>query len=105
MKNQFWCVEGDDLKRRIRVTPNSSSDLIEGTDQDADRLPYLRIRVRAVPDKGQANKAVALLAKTFDAPKSSIVLVKGNADRIKTLKIANGARLAQQLAKDFRGKE
>ena len=48
----------------------------------------LRIRVRAVPDKGKANAAViGLLAKALGLPKSAIALVAGDTARLKTLRL------------------
>lgn len=53
-----------------------------------DGSAVLRMRVRAVPDKGKANAAVtALLAKALDVPKSAVTLVTGDTARLKTLKV------------------
>lgn len=49
----------------------------------------LRVRVKAVPDKGKANAAaIALLAKALGVPKSAVLLVSGETARFKTLTIA-----------------
>ncbi len=59
----------------------------------ADGLAHLKIRVRAVPDKGAANMAVLkLLAKTLGVPKSALELVSGHTARIKTVRIAGLSR-------------
>ena len=48
----------------------------------------LRVRVKAVPDKGKANAAViALLAKALSVPKSAMTLVSGDTARLKTIEI------------------
>lgn len=48
----------------------------------------LRVRVKAVPDKGKANAAViAVLAKALGLPKSALTLVAGDTARIKTIAI------------------
>lgn len=48
----------------------------------------LRLRVKAVPDKGKANAAViALLSKALGTPKSAITLIAGDTARLKTLRI------------------
>ncbi len=73
----------------LRVTPNAGRDAIEGAETRDDGTSVLRVRVRAVPDKGKANAAViALLAKALDVPKSAISLVSGETSRLKTLLIA-----------------
>ena len=59
----------------------------------------LRIRVKAVPDKGKANAAViALLAKAMGVPKAAVTLVSGDTARLKTVAIAGDpAALEQRL--------
>lgn len=71
------------------MTPNSGRDLIEGVEERDDGTRVLRIRVKAVPDKGKANAAaVALLGKALGVPKSSISVVAGETARFKTVAIA-----------------
>ncbi|MDK1377214.1 DUF167 family protein, partial [Sinorhizobium sp. 6-70] len=49
---------------------------------------YLKVRVRAVPEKGKANQAlIALLAKQFGIAKNRIALVSGDTQRKKILRI------------------
>jgi len=59
----------------------------------------LRVRVKAVPDKGKANAAViALLAKALDVPKTAVTLVSGDTARRKTVVIeGDPAELVQRL--------
>ena len=66
-----------------------------------DGATVLRMRVKAVPDKGKANAAVlVLLAKALGVPKSAITLVAGDTARQKTLHIAGDSdALAAALAK------
>lgn len=84
----------------LRVTPNAGRDAIEGVEQRDDGTATLRIRVRAVPDKGKANAAViALLAKALNQPKSALTLLAGDTSRLKTLAIAgDGPALAAQIS-------
>lgn len=73
----------------LRVTPNAGRDAIEGVESRDDGTSVLRIRVRAVPDKGKANAAVvALLAKALGVPKSALGVVSGETSRLKTLRIS-----------------
>jgi uncharacterized protein YggU (UPF0235/DUF167 family) len=80
----------------VRVTPNAGRDAIEGVELRDDGSAVLRLRVKAVPDKGRANAAViALLANALGIPKSAITLTSGDTARLKTLAIeGDGARLA-----------
>lgn len=73
---------------RVRVTPKASKDVLEGIEAGADGVEYLRVKVRAVPDKGQANAAViALLSKSLRQPKSTLQLAVGATSRIKTIRL------------------
>ncbi len=84
----------------VRVTPNAGRDAIEGTEIRDDGTAVLRLRVKAVPDKGKANAAViALLAKALGVPKTSIAVTAGETSRLKTLAITgDGAALATAVA-------
>ncbi len=72
----------------VRVTPNAGRDAIEGVEQRDDGSAVLRVRVKAVPDKGKANAAVvALLAKALGVPRSAVTVVSGETARLKTLAV------------------
>lgn len=93
----------DGLTLQVRVTPNASADRIEGVENRDDGTAVLRLRVRAVPDRGKANAAVAaLLAKALGIPKSDITLTSGETSRLKTLTLS-GERAALAAAIDALG--
>ena len=76
----------------LRVTPNAGRDTIEGIESRDDGTSVLRIRVRAVPDKGKANAAViALLAKALGVPKTAMSVTSGETSRMKTVAVAGDA--------------
>ncbi|MHA6689186.1 DUF167 family protein [Devosia sp. A449] len=85
----------------IRVTPNAGRDSIEGVERRDDGTAVLRVRVKAVPDKGKANAAVSvLLAKALGVSKSSVTVTSGDTARLKTLAVVgDGPALAIQLEK------
>lgn len=60
----------------LRVTPNAGIDRIEGVDLRAGGNAVLRLRVKAVPDRGKANAAVVALLKT--------VAIEGESERLVT---------------------
>lgn len=95
-----WTCLRDGLILRVRVTPKSSKDMVEGLEASAQG-PALKVRVRAVPDKGAANTAVIeTVADWLGVAKSTITLVAGSTARIKSLAIAgDGAALAAQCAR------
>jgi uncharacterized protein YggU (UPF0235/DUF167 family) len=73
--------------------------VIEGVERRDDGSVVLRVRVKAVPDKGKANTAViALLAKALGVPKSRISVTVGETARLKTVAIdGDGKDLAESL--------
>ena len=83
----------------VRVTPHSGRDAIEGIEVRDDGSAVLRVRVKAVPDKGKANAAViALLAKALGVPRSAITISSGDTARLKTLAVVgDGPALAAAL--------
>jgi uncharacterized protein (TIGR00251 family) len=100
-----WSVLANGVTVRVRVTPKSSRDDVGGIDETAQGMA-LKVRVRAVPDKGAANAAVtATLADWLGVPKSTVTLVSGSTARIKVIAIAGdgellSARLEQRLGAD-----
>ncbi|MCZ4091173.1 DUF167 domain-containing protein [Sinorhizobium psoraleae] len=78
----------DHVRLTVRLTPNGGRDAIDGFESAADGEEYLRVRVRAVPEKGKANQAlIALLAKQFGIAKTRISFVSGDTQRKKILRI------------------
>lgn len=74
-------VEGTVLV--VRVTPRADHDEVAGWQGDE-----LRVRLRAPPVDGRANKAlVRLLASRLNVPRSSIELVSGATARVKRLRV------------------
>ena len=71
---------------------------MEGLGEEASGQRYLKVRVRAVPEKGKANAAVeALLAKALGLPRSAVSVEKGETQRIKTVRISAGPDIGRAL--------
>jgi uncharacterized protein len=87
------------LDVRVRLTPRSSQDLIDGVIETATGAA-VRAWVRAVPEGGRANSAVELLvAEWLGVPKTRVTVSTGISSRIKMLSIeGNGLELAKKLA-------
>jgi len=94
-RDRAWHPSGDGLVVRVRLTPKASRDAIEGVETTAEGLA-LKARVRAVPEDGAANAALArLLAEWLGVPRTSVSQVSGAKSRIKTFVIAgDGEALA-----------
>lgn len=67
----------------VKVIPRSRKNAIVSYEDGV-----LKVRLHAVPEKGQANEElIDFLADEFDLPKSAITLIRGHASRIKHLNI------------------
>lgn len=76
------------VELRVRLTPKSARDGVEGVETAADGRAHLKARVRAVPEDGKANRAlVKLLAKALGVPAGAVALVSGETARLKTLRL------------------
>ena len=93
-----WRATPQGLSLAVRVTPKSSRDEVCGVEAQADG-PRLVVKVRAIPDKGEANAALlAVLAKWLGLPKSRLELIAGAKSRAKQVAIGgNGPELAKLL--------
>ena len=73
----------------VRLQPKSSRDAIDGIVTLSDGSRSLKARVRALPGKGEANKAlIKLLAKTLGLARADLEIAAGAKDRNKTVRIA-----------------
>lgn len=73
----------------VRAAPRASRNAVMGVAPGADGRLQVKVAVTAVPEDGKANDAIiALLAKAWRIPKSSIGVVAGGTDRSKILFIA-----------------
>ncbi|NNF80932.1 MAG: DUF167 domain-containing protein [Rhizobiales bacterium] len=92
---------GASLLLRVRVTPKSASNAVEGLNRQTDGTVSLQIRVTAQPDKGKANKAVIqTLARTLGLPKSQLAIASGATSRQKTVRIGGETQLALDALQD-----
>ncbi|RYZ14628.1 MAG: DUF167 domain-containing protein [Alphaproteobacteria bacterium] len=89
MTTPCWRLVPGGAELRVRAQPNASKDAIEGQGEDASGQTYLKVRVRAVPEKGKANAAIEkLLARALGLAGSAVAIEKGETQRIKTVRIS-----------------
>lgn len=84
----------------VRVTPRGGADRIDGWDEDAAGRRFLKVRVRAMPEDGQANAAVErVLADALYVPARSVRVIAGHTARLKRVEIdaPPGGRVARQV--------
>ena len=73
---------------RVRLTPSGGADRIDAAARDENGKLYLRARVRAAPEHGEANAALEkLIAKALGVPKTSVSVERGVTARMKTVAV------------------
>ena len=94
-----WRISTAGLSIALRVTPRGGRDDVDGIEQLSDGRSVLKVRVRAIADGGEANRAVlVLLAKSLGVPKASVSLLSGATSRLKQIAVeGDPARLAEVL--------
>jgi uncharacterized protein YggU (UPF0235/DUF167 family) len=81
----------------VRVTPRSARDGVEGVTDGVDG-PALKVRVRAITDRGAANRAVeTVLADWLGIARSSVSVAAGGKSRLKALEVAGEPADLQRL--------
>jgi len=72
---------------RFHLNPKASREAIEGIRPTADG-PAFKARVRAAPQDGEANRALAaLVARWLEVPPSRVSIVAGARSRLKGVKV------------------
>jgi uncharacterized protein (TIGR00251 family) len=69
----------------VRLTPKSVKDAIEGVEETDDGRFHLKARVRAVPENGKANAA---LAKLLGIAARDVTIAAGATSRLKQVRIS-----------------
>lgn len=95
-----WRATPDGVSLALRVTPRGGRDAVDGVETMADGRSVLKLRVRAVAEDGEANRAVlAVLAKALGVPKARLRLLSGATSRLKQVAISgDAAALSAALA-------
>jgi len=85
---EAWRYSAQGVAVAVRVTPRGGRDDIDGLETLSDGRPVLKVRVRAIADGGEANRAVLeLLAKALGVPKRNVRLLSGATSRQKQIAI------------------
>jgi hypothetical protein len=82
-----WRASKAGLLLDVRVSPKAAHDGIDGL-ADTPQGPAIKVRVRAVPDQGEANAAVeTVVARWLGLPVRQVAVARGHKSRVKTLQI------------------
>ena len=96
-----WRYSTQGISLALRVTPRGGRDDIDGIETLADGRSVVKIRVRAIAEGGEANRAVTeLLAKALGVPKAKVRLLSGVTSRLKQIAVdGDPAKLGETLRK------
>ena len=76
------------------MTPRGGRDDIDGIETLANGRAVVKIRVRAIAEGGEANRAVTeLLAKVLGVPKAKVRLLSGATSRLKQIAVDGDPRM------------
>jgi uncharacterized protein (TIGR00251 family) len=94
-----WRYSTDGISVAVRVTPRGGRDDIDGIETMANGRAVVKVRVRAIAEGGEANRAVTeLLAKRLGVPKRNIRVLSGITSRLKQIAIdGDPAKLGDML--------
>src|SRR5258708_38780833 len=96
-----WRYSTEGISVALRVTPRGGRDDIDGLERLADGRPVVKVRVRAIADGGEANRAgTELLAKALGVPKGKVRILSGTTSRLKQIAVDGGpGRLGEAFRK------
>ena len=83
-----WRYSTEGISVALRVTPRGGRDDIDGVETLANGRVVLKVRVRAIAEGGEANRAVtALLAAALGVKKRDVRLLSGITSRHKQVAV------------------
>ena len=96
-----WRYSTQGVSVTLRVTPRGGRDEIDGLETLADGRTVLKIRVRAIAEGGEANRAVMeLIAKSLGVPRARVRILSGTTSRLKQVAVdGDPAKLGDALRK------
>jgi uncharacterized protein (TIGR00251 family) len=88
-----WRYSAAGISVSVRVTPRGGRDGIDGIETLANGRSVVKVRVRAIAEGGEANRAVTeLLARSLGVSKANVRLLSGATSRIKQIAIDGDPR-------------
>src|ERR1700754_3496109 len=96
---QPWRYSTQGVSIALRVTPRGGREEIDGIETLADGRSVVKVRVRAIAEGGEANRAVTeLLARALGVPKARVRILSGATSRLKQVAVdGDPARLGEAL--------
>jgi uncharacterized protein (TIGR00251 family) len=96
-----WRYSTQGISVALRVTPRGGRDDIGGLETLANGRTVVKVRVRAIADGGEANRAVTeLIAKALGVPRANVRILSGTTSRLKQIAVdGDPAKLGESLRK------
>jgi uncharacterized protein (TIGR00251 family) len=96
-----WRYSTQGISVALRVTPRGGRGDIDGLEMLANGRTVIKVRVRAIAEGGEANRAVIeLLAKVLGVPKGKVRVLSGMTSRLKQIAVdGDPAKLGDALRK------
>jgi hypothetical protein len=94
-----WRYSTEGVSVALRVTPRGGRDDIDGLETLANGRTVVKVRVRAIAEGGEANRAVVeLLSKALGVPKAKVRILSGTTSRLKQIAVdGDPAKLGDAL--------
>jgi uncharacterized protein len=97
-----WRYSAEGISIALRVTPRGGRDDIDGIETLANGRSVVKVRVRAIADGGEANRAVTeLLAKTLGVPKARVKILSGVTSRLKQVAVGGDPRILGETLREI----
>src|SRR3979409_667072 len=96
-----WRYSTEGISIALRVTPRGGRDEIDGVETLANGRSVVKVRVRAIAEGGEANRAVTeLIAKALGVPKAKVRILSDTTSRLKQIAVdGDPAKLGDSLRK------
>jgi uncharacterized protein (TIGR00251 family) len=89
-----WRYSTEGISVALRVTPRGGRDDIDGIETLANGRSVVKVRVRAIAEGGEANRAVTeLLAKALGVPKARVKILSGVTSRLKQVAVGGDPKI------------
>ena len=88
MPDDPWRYSTEGISIALRVTPRGGRDDIDGIETLANGRSVVKVRVRAIAEGGEANRAVTeLFAKALGVSKARVRILSGTTSRHKQIAV------------------
>src|ERR1700679_1858821 len=88
MPEDPWRYSTEGISVALRVTPRGGRDAIDGVEVLANGRSVIKVRVRAIAEGGEANRAVTeLVAKALGVTGAKVRILSGTTSRLKQIAV------------------